>query len=57
MYGDGEVGGLLRRFRELREVKLGVLNVRTIRLYGHVVDLIRKGLIVGYSDVLYLLYA
>jgi len=57
VYGDDEVGGLLRRFRELREVKLGVLNVRTIRLYGHVVDLIRRGLIVEYSDILHLLYA
>ena len=44
MYGDGEVGGLFRRFRELREVKLGVLNVRTICLYGCVVDLLGGGL-------------
>ena len=57
VHGDGEVGGLLRRFREFREVKLGALNVRTIRLYGHVVDLIRRGLIVEYSDILHLLYA
>lgn len=57
MYGDGEVGGLFRRFRGLREVKLGALNVRTIRLYGRVVDLIRRGFIVEYSDILRLLYA
>ena len=57
VHGDDEVRGLLRKFRELREIKLGALNVRTIRLYGHVVDLIRRGFIVEYSDILRLLYA
>ena len=56
MYGDDEVRGLLRKFRELREVKLSVLN-RAVRLYSHVVDLIRRGAIVEYSDILRLLYA
>ncbi|RLA83670.1 MAG: hypothetical protein DRG31_05885 [Deltaproteobacteria bacterium] len=57
VHGDDEVRGLFRKFRELREVKLGVLNVKTIRLCGRVVDLIRRGFIVEYSDVLRLLYA